>query len=187
MIKGSDILLALDLGTTTGWAVGQLGQQRPVCGIWELPKRDRYDVIGARLYAFQRAFVPLFREQKPARVVMAERFRSRTNDEAASGYALEGLVRLECWHAAVTPLVQPENTVRKEVLGRGWGSTEEMKRLVMAWCENAGIVVPDHNAGDAAVLWHWTRGELTKGLTVLSLVSLPAPPSGLPARSGVHH
>ena len=50
---------------------------------------------------------------------------------------LKGNVKSFQWtnpHCVVWVLVQPEGTVRKEILGRGSGPSEVMKQLAVDWC-----------------------------------------------------
>jgi Holliday junction resolvasome RuvABC endonuclease subunit len=93
---------------------------------------------------------------------MAEPFRSRNTGEAMSVGALYGIVRAECWRRNIVVKLQPEPTVRKEMLGKGRAPTDEMKALALAWCRANAIETRDHNIADACVLWEWTRRELLK-------------------------
>lgn len=155
-------LLSLDVSGITGWAFGGFADRIPATGIWPLPRRDDSDVVGARIAALENTLSAALDAWCPTVVVMAEAFPGRNMDEAMAKFAMLGIVRSECWRRKIRCLVQPEGTVRKEVLGRGGGSSETMKQLVMDWCHRQGIDVEDHNAGDAAVLWRWTRDELVR-------------------------
>lgn len=159
-------LLALDLGRITGWAWAPLTETRPTCDVWLLPASDPLDVIGARVAVLENTLALALERWRPEWVVLAETFRGRNASLADSQAALMGAVRAECWRARVRLRVQPETTVRKEMLGRGAGRTEIMKPLALAWCARQGIETSDHNAADAAVLWRWTREELTRRLAV---------------------
>lgn len=157
-------LVALDVGRVTGFAHGPFGAIRPVCDSWELVhgRPDPANPVGQRIAVLENMLIPSFDAWMPSHVIMAERFASRNAGEAASSFGLDGAVLAECWRRGIAVLVQPEGTVRKEMLGRGTGTTEVMKGLVLAWCAREGIEVPDHNAGDAAVLWRWARDELVR-------------------------
>lgn len=158
----SRYLVALDVGRITGFAHGPFSAVRAKCGSWPLPASDPVDPVGRRIAVLDNTLAAAFDLWRPSHVVLAERFPSRNLGEAAANFGLDGQVRAECWRRGIRLLVQPEGTVRKEMLGRGSGASEVMKALVMQWCGREGIEVPDHNAGDAAVLWRWARDELVR-------------------------
>lgn len=155
-------LLALDLAQRTGWAIGRFTDLRPETGVWVLPRDDGLDYVGARVMALENELIPALDRWAPGFVVMAEPFIARNIAECESSFGLAGIVRSECRRRMIRILRQPESTVRKEVLGRGTGPTEEMKERVRAWCFAQGIEIADHNAGDAAVFWRWARDELVR-------------------------
>lgn len=171
-------LLALDIGRTTGGAWGPLSARFPDYAVWRLPTRDKLDVVGARIVHLRGNLATLFDTITPTYVVMAERFPARNMGEASSNLALDGVVRAECWRRKIKLMVQPEGTVRKEMLGKGAGSSEEMKQLAVAWCQKQGIALSEHDAADAAVMWWWTRQELIKRSGALA-----APAAAKPARA----
>lgn len=155
-------LVALDSGRRFGWAHGPLGAVVPLCGYWQLPAKDDHDVVGARIANLENTLIAAFDEWQPGYVVMAEGFISRSRSDAESTLGMVGQVRAECWRRRISFRVQPEGTVRREMLGRGSGPSEVMKALAMAWCRRLGIEAHDHNAADSAVLWKWTRDELVR-------------------------
>jgi Holliday junction resolvasome RuvABC endonuclease subunit len=157
-------LLSLDLGSVTGFAVGDVTDAVPYCDSWELPLSDPMDLLGARVAALENTLGPFLVEWAPAVVVMALAFTGRNAADQDAMGAYYGMVRSECWRHDVRVLVQPEITVRTEVHGRGKHRTSaEWKQLAMIWCKRNAIIVPDHNAADAAVLWCWTRDEILRG------------------------
>lgn len=151
---------SIDVAGVTGWAFGQVADVRPVVGHWKLPQTDGLDIVGARVGVLENTISAWLDEYRPSIIVTAEPFKPRNIGEAMSKFSLLGVVRSECWRRNIRCLVQPEQTVRKEMLGRGTGSTEVMKRLALAWAARQGIEVADDNEADAAVLWRWTRDEL---------------------------
>ena len=156
------ILASLDVAKTTGWAVGCISNERPTTGVWPLPEKDKLDVVGARIAALENTLGSWLDRWKPAMVVTAEPFPTRNMGEAEAMAGLRGAVRNECWRRGIEFCWQPESTVRAQTLGKGRADTATMKRLVMAWCQKMGIDAATHDAGDAAVLWTWTRGELLR-------------------------
>lgn len=159
-------LATIDVGAVTGWAWGRFSWVRPECGSWPLGgKNDPIDPVGARIATLDNTLSAAFDRWLPSHVVLAEPLPSRNMREAISNFGLLGQVLAECWRRNIFVLVQPEGTVRKEMLGRGGGSSEIMKSLVMDWCADNSIDAKDHNAGDAAVLWRWARDELARQVT----------------------
>lgn len=155
------VLVALDLAVITGWAVGPIGRSMPTSiGSWPLPPTDPLSRIGAQCGVLENTIITAFDAWDPAAVVVAEPFVARNLAECRKKFGLLGILEVECWRRDIPLMEQPEPTVRKEILGRGMGPTELMKSLVHRWCAGNGINVRDHNEGDAAVFWTWTRGEL---------------------------
>ena len=156
-------LLTLDLGQVTGFAYGRFTARWPRPGRWELPAVDRRDVIGARTAALDNTLAAaLDRWSDVVVVAIPEAFPGRNQFDVAASGALHGVVRAECWRRGIKLLVQPEGTVRKEMLGRGSGPSVVMKSLALAWCARAGVTVGDHNEADAVVFWRWCRDEIAR-------------------------
>ena len=183
-------LLVLDLATITGWALGPLSTLQPQCGRWELPERDPRDILGARTAALDNTLAAALDVWSDVSVLgMAEPIPGRNQSDVAMMGALTGVVRAECWRRGIRVLVQPESTVRKEMLGRGSGRSAVMKELALMWCESHGITVPDHNAADACVFFCWCRGELMRQRTgIIDRANNSGRPAqmrlpGLPTRS----
>lgn len=154
-------LLAIDVGSVTGYAYGQLGED-PSHGTMRLPTSSVRDLLGARLDRFEAQLTELFRTECISRVVMAERFHVRNTGEAAVSFGLDGIVRMVAYRHNAPVLVQPEGTVRKEMLGRGSGPSDMLKYLALQWCEANKWPVTTHHEADALVLWHWTERELAR-------------------------
>jgi hypothetical protein len=152
-------LLALDVGATVGYARGQLGDE-PVHRTFRLQTSSVRDLLGARLDRFEEWLTDAFRAFGITMVVMAERFHVRNTGEAAMSFGLDGIVRMVAYRHQARVLVQPEGTVRKEMLGRGSGPSDVMKQLAIDWCERHGYRVESHHEADSLVLWTWTEREL---------------------------
>lgn len=152
---------ALDLGGVTGWAFGKFSDARPAVGRWQLPRTDPLNVAGARVAALENTLITWLDRHQPSVVITAEPFKPRNIAEAISKFSLLGIVLSECWRRDIRCMVHPEQTVRKEMLGRGTGPTEQMKALSLAWADRQGIDVADDNEAEAAILWRWARDELT--------------------------
>jgi Holliday junction resolvasome RuvABC endonuclease subunit len=159
-------LAALDIARRTGVAWGSLTDLKPAVTNWPLPLTDPYpetnDALAARIASLENTLEKFLKREAISLVVIAQRFPGRSQAQLASAYGLDGAVRSECWRAGVQLRWQPESTVRKEMLGRGRGSTALMKRLAMRWCAVQGIAVRCDDEADAAVLWRWTRDETVR-------------------------
>jgi hypothetical protein len=166
-------LLVLDLGSITGFARGHI-DGLPSLGTWDLAP-GRGDLVGGRAAVLDNTFAQALDVWGDvALVALAEAFPGRNQHDVAAAGALHGVVRAECWRRSIRVLVQPEVTVRKEMLGRGVGPTPVMKRLALEWCARAGFDVADHNAADAGVFWCWVRAELVaQRVTVGSAAKMP--------------
>jgi hypothetical protein len=156
------VLLALDVATTTGWAVGLLGDVRPRCGQWPLPRVHPHRlVLGAKVTALENTLSRFIEAEQVGLVVIAERFVGRSQAQIRTSFALDGAVESECNRAGIAMRVHPEQTVRNEMHGRHPRGTD-WKALALLWCEREGIAVSGHDAADAALLWRWTRDELVR-------------------------
>ena len=155
-------LVSIDLGRTTGFAHGLFSAVQPAFGHWPFPVTDPLDPVGRRIAVFDNTLSRAFDEWCPSHVVAAEPVPARNMGEAIASFGMLGQLRAECWRRQIELLVQPEGTVRREMLGRGTGPTDVMKTLVLQWCAAQGLDVPNHHAGDSCVLWRWTRDELTR-------------------------
>jgi len=156
---GGVILLALDVGKVCGWSLGDTTAEKPRCGSWPLPARDKRDIVGARVAALRDVLLVALAEWRPDIILVAEGIRSRNSGEALYKGALLGVIREFCWRDRIRYVAQPEGTIRKAILGRGNGPTEVMKELALAWCLKEGIDVSEHDAADSAVLWTWCARE----------------------------
>jgi len=156
-------ILAIDVGRDVGWATGSLGDPAP--GQWgtiRLPGTSVRDIVGARMDQLDEWLAESMHAWGTSVVVLAERFRARTMREASASLALDGLVRMHAYRRECRMLCQPENTVRKEMLGRGSGKSDEMKRLAINWCHNHSLEVGNDHEADACVMWVWANRELLK-------------------------
>lgn len=154
-------LLTLDTARLTGWAFAPITAVVPICGVWELPREDPFDPLGARIAMLEDLLGEFLEAEGVDMVVICERFPPRTTLQMASGFGLDGAVRAECRRHRIPLKWQPENQIRREVYGRA-GRSEDMKAEAVAWCSLHGIVCPDHNAAEACVLWRWSRDELVR-------------------------
>jgi hypothetical protein len=176
-------VLAVDLGVNAGWCYGGVSDTKPDWGGWTLPAigdlRDiegdearRSLLTGARGAALENELEALMSLVQPATMIMALRFAA----SQTSAYLLTGLAvaaEISAYRAGVRRVEKvAETTARQHVLGRGvFGArdpdnrnriikgtgTAATKEAVMEWCRGRGWSVPNHDVGDAAVLWEYGR------------------------------
>lgn len=149
-------ILALDLSGTVGWAAGHPGQT-PACGTWRLSTSPR---LGPRFVGYENELIDALERWKPRLVVMEAplpAMRQGSTDVARQQFGLAAYTEGECERARVQLREQPAHMVRKAVLGYApTGGTEKIKAEIVAWCHAQGWSPPDHNAGDALVLWAYS-------------------------------
>lgn len=150
------IVLALDLATIVGWAVGS-ADARPAYGSVRLEGRER-----AARYAALLDWLDDARQVHAFTRVVAEApmvtgdFRGR--DAALMAIGLGEFVGWWCWENSI-PFEQVHvGTARKAVLGRGNFAAGTAKSVVMDWCRKEGLEVGGHDAADAALLWAYATG-----------------------------
>jgi len=153
--------LALDLAGIVGWACGGLYDNRPQFGAWHLPFGQGE---GARFCAFENRLAYFIEANSPDRIVVEKHLpaAAMNNDAAArQQLGLRAIAYSEAYRAA-TPISEIDVlTVRRDILGQGVFARDRVKQEVVMWCRRRGWSVPDHNAGDACVLWEWHRRRLT--------------------------
>lgn len=145
------MILALDLSTKTGWALGQAGH-RPRYGTWHLG----YDGASApaRWAALLDAVADVYRLESPTEIhveapLPAIRQTSEVNARLLMGLA--ACVELFAWRRSLSH--HEHNAVR--VRNRVMGATHPSKAEILAWCRKNGFQPTDDNAGDALILWHY--------------------------------
>jgi Holliday junction resolvasome RuvABC endonuclease subunit len=156
-------VLALDLSRSTGWCYGAVGDRSPAFGVWHLPHTGGE---GARYAAFENVLAAAMDAWAPGKLVLEAAFSLQALANASNiavarqQLTLRGIAYAEAWRASV-PIVEIDSfTVRSEVLGRGRFAKETVKREVVQFCRARGWKVPDHNAGDACLVWLWLTNRL---------------------------
>lgn len=153
------VLLALDLSTQVGWAVGPIGG-RPLLGTWVLPQIGGE---GARFASFENELADAMSVHEPT-VVAVEAplpLPAQNNAEVArQQMGLRAFVFSEAYRASAAMHEIDAYSVRLNVLGTGRFPKGKVKDAVMAWSKREGYDPPDHNAGDALVLWTYYARRL---------------------------
>lgn len=148
-------VLALDLSRTTGWAYGHAGNRVPAFGVWHLPNGG---LEGARYAAFENVLADAMDRLAPSCLVLEAPLPLMAQTHAKTAqqqYTLRGFACAEAWRGSAALHEVDAFTVRAEVLGKGRFAKDQVKREVVRYCRGRGLKVPDHNAGDAVLVWIW--------------------------------
>lgn len=142
-------VLALDLGTNTGFAVGRPGAI--ITGTQSF-KNDRHSGGGMRFLRFKR-FLSELHAATPITEVVYEEVRRHLGTDAAHIYG--GLqATLTAWCEEQTPKIPyegvPVGTIKKYATGKGNADKKTMIAAVRTW----GYEPADDNEADAIALWH---------------------------------
>lgn len=141
-------VLALDLGTTTGWAFGRGGDF--VSGVWSL-KGGRFEGGGMRFLRF-RGFLDKIRQVWDADKVVYEEVRRHAGTDAAHVYGgLQAVLTSFCEENDIPYESVPVGTIKKFWTGKGNANKDAM----ITECGNRAIHVADDNEADAVALLHF--------------------------------
>jgi Holliday junction resolvasome RuvABC endonuclease subunit len=157
-------VLALDLASTVGWAYGAIDDQDPVFGCWRLP---HIGGEGARYVAFENELAAAIATLQPARLILEASMTlqalaaSSTIEVVRQQITLRGIGYAEAYRATLPISEVDAYTVRLEVLGTGRFPKDTVKGEVVRYCQRRGWRVPDHNAGDACLVWLWHVTKLS--------------------------
>lgn len=144
--------LALDLGTTTGWAVATddiLTEPRIKSGTWSL-KPGKYDGAGMRGVKFLGHLDEVHRKS-PLSLIVFEAVRRHIGTDAAHVYGgLMLILQTWCELSSVPHDGVPVQAIKKFWTGKGNAKKDAM---VAACCER-GFAPKDDNEADAIALLH---------------------------------
>jgi Holliday junction resolvasome RuvABC endonuclease subunit len=147
-------ILALDLSRWTGWAYGQIGDTTPKFGTIRLSDT----LEEARYAAFQETVEAMLEAMQPSHLVLEAPLPLPAHNSlmiTAQQLTLRGIARMSAWRASVARSEIDVGTVRQDILGRRYFAKDQVKREVLRYCLRRGWRVPDHNAGDACLVWLW--------------------------------
>ena len=140
-------ILALDLGTTTGWCIGPFGG-RPEHGFWQL-KTSRFEGGGMRFLRFQKLLTSIH-ELSPADAVWYEEVRRHRGTDAAHVYGgLQATLTAWCEERHIPYGAIPVGTIKRSATGKGNAGKAE----VIEGVRKKGFDVTDDNEADAVALW----------------------------------
>ncbi len=139
------MILSLDLGTTTGWAISPDGIL--MSGTWNL-KPSRYEGGGMRFLRFT-GFLKALHERSAITKVVYEEVRRHAGTDAAHVYGgLQGALTSWAESEGIPYEAIPVGTIKKFWTGKGNANKEAMVNEAV----RRGIMVSDHNEADAVAL-----------------------------------
>ena len=154
--SGAAAILALDLGTTTGWALRNL-RGRILSGTAEF-KPHRFEGGGMRYLRFERWLDETLRLAGDVEAVYFEEVRRHIGVDAAHAYGgfLAGLTAW-CEEHAIAYQGVPVGIIKRFIAGKGNAD----KAAVIAAVRERGFTPADDNEADAIAILLWaieTRG-----------------------------
>ena len=142
-------VLALDLGTTTGWALRSMGMTTTGCLSL---KSSRFDGGGMRYLRFRRWLEQLQSDAGPIGAVYFEEIRRHVGTDAAHVYGgLLGQLTAWCEEQGVAYQGVPVGTIKAFAAGRGNADKAAMIAAVQA----RGFSPADDNEADAIAILLW--------------------------------
>ena len=149
VIPAYGVILALDLGTTTGWALRSMGMITSGCLSL---KSSRFDGGGMRYLRFRRWLEQLQSDAGPIGAVYFEEVRRHVGTDAAHVYGgLLGQLTAWCEEHGVAYQGVPVGTIKAFATGRGNAD----KAAMMAAVQARGFSPADDNEADAIAILLW--------------------------------
>ena len=143
-------ILALDLGTTSGWALRDR-TGRITSGSQSF-KPQRFEGGGMRYLRFKRWLTEVKQSADGLDAVYFEEVRRHAGVDAAHAYGgFMGQLTAWCEHHGIPYQGVPVGTIKKHATGKGNASKDEM----MAAMRARGYLPTDDNEADALALLHW--------------------------------
>jgi Holliday junction resolvasome RuvABC endonuclease subunit len=146
----SGVILALDLGTTTGWACKPA--DGPIAHGWASFKPGRYEGGGMRYLRFKRWLSELQGTVGEIGQIYFEEVRRHNSTDAAHVYGgLMATLTAWCEHHQIPYAGVPVATIKRHATGKGNASKDDILAAIQA----LGHPVSDDNEADAIALLHW--------------------------------
>ena len=149
-------ILALDLGTQTGWAI-RLKDGQIISGS-ETFKPQRFEGGGMRYLRF-RKWLTEIKQSGEIDAIYFEEVRRHIGVDAAHAYGgFMATLTSWCEHHQIPYQGVPVGTIKKHATGKGNASKAEMNTAAV----KRGFSPVDDNEADALALLHWaieTQGE----------------------------
>ena len=143
-------ILALDLGTTTGWALR--GSDGHITSGSESFRPQRFEGGGMRFLRFKRWLTEIKQTCDGIDCLYFEEVRRHVSTVAAHAYGgFLATITARCEHHQIPYQGVPVGTIKKHATGKGNASTDEMVASIRA----RGHQPVDDNEADALALLHW--------------------------------
>ncbi len=143
-------ILAIDIGTTTGWAVRARDHQ--IAHGFVSFKPQRFEGGGMRFLRFKRWLSEIHTMTNDIHAVYFEEVRRHAGVDAAHVYGgLMATLTTWCEHRNIPYQGVPVGTIKKHATGKGNAGKDE----VIAAMRVKGHPVSDDNEADALALLHW--------------------------------
>jgi Holliday junction resolvasome RuvABC endonuclease subunit len=150
----SQVILALDLGTTTGWACQSIDGQ--IAHGWASFKPGRYEGGGMRYLRFKRWLTELKGTVGEVGQIYFEEVRRHNSTDAAHVYGgLMATLTAWCEHHNIPYQGVPVATIKRHATGKGNAD----KAAMIAAMQAKGHPVTDDNESDAIALLYWAMEE----------------------------
>jgi hypothetical protein len=144
------VMLAIDLGTTTGWALRPLDGE--IAHGFVSFKSQRFEGGGMRYLRFKRWLTEMKTLAGDIHAVYFEEVRRHAGVDAAHVYGgLMATLTSWCEHHNIAYQGVPVGTIKKHATGKGNASKDEMVAAMRA----LGHPVTDDNESDALAILHW--------------------------------
>ena len=152
-------ILALDLGTTTGWALS--GRDGSITSGSQSFKPQRFEGGGMRFLRFKRWLTDIKQCNDGIDQVVFEEVRRHVGVDAAHAYGgFMGQLTAWCEHHQIPYQGVPVGTIKKHATGKGNASKDEMVASVRA----RGHSPADDNEADAIALLYLARELAAEGV-----------------------
>ena len=147
-------ILALDLGTTSGWALRDR-TGRITSGSQSF-KPQRFEGGGMRYLRFGRWISEIQTSVSELQFLYFEEVRRHVSTDAAHAYG-GFLATLTAWceHHGIPYQGVPVGTIKKHATGKGNANKDAMLAAVRGW----GYAPVDDNEADALALLHWAIAQ----------------------------
>ena len=150
-------ILALDLGTTAGWALRS--SDGSITSGSECFKPQRFEGGGMRFLRFKRWLTELKAHAAGVDALYFEEVRRHVSTDAAHAYGgFLGTLTAWCEHHQIPYQGVPVGTIKKHATGKGNAGKDE----IIASVRGRGHRPTDDNEADALALLYWaieTQGE----------------------------
>ncbi len=150
-------ILALDLGTTTGWAIRT--PDGAITSGTQSFRPQRFEGGGMRFLRFKRWLTELKAHADGIDSLHFEEVRRHVSTDAAHAYG-GFLATLTSWceHHQIPYQGVPVGTIKKHATGKGNASKDEM----ISAMRRLGHVPTDDNEADALAILHWASQSINE-------------------------